>query len=144
MSDEPHQKSAIRELADELIAKDAVIQRLTKRLEGLRGAVLPYVEWFGAAHSEDCPGDDTCDCLCRSMNDALNKAIREATDVRRATPVSQEEAETPRSRNRRDAFSDAASHCRRAVLSLGVLGITRRVLFNDVEVDGLGCLTSHA
>ena len=39
-------------------------------------ALREYIEWNGAEHDEeeDCPGDDTCDCRYRAMNDGVNAA----------------------------------------------------------------------
>ena len=40
-----------------------------------------YVNWFGAAHVSSCPKDDTCDCLCKPMNDAVDSILGEAFDA---------------------------------------------------------------
>lgn len=44
----------------------------------LLAALRAYVDWFGAAHHGDCPADDTCDCRCKPLNDAVNAAILKA------------------------------------------------------------------
>jgi len=46
-------------------------------IEGLRA----YVQWYGAAHQDDCPGDDTCDCICKPLNDAVNAVCQKAFDA---------------------------------------------------------------
>jgi uncharacterized protein YuzE len=48
-----------------------------EEIEGLR----EYVNWFGAAHVEDCPEDDTCDCACKPLNDAVNSVFRKLFDA---------------------------------------------------------------
>ena len=54
-------------------ARPTVAQReQVALLDGLRA----YVQWHGAAHDCDCPGDDTCDCSCRAANDAVNTLCR--------------------------------------------------------------------
>jgi len=46
------------------------------QIEGLR----QFVEWHGAAHTEDCPADDTCGCVCKPLNDAVNSILSESFD----------------------------------------------------------------
>jgi hypothetical protein len=46
------------------------------QLEGLKD----YVVWQGAAHIPGCPEDDTCDCSCKPMNDAVNSILNEWFD----------------------------------------------------------------
>lgn len=41
------------------------------QLEGLKD----YVIWHGGAHTSDCPGDDTCECACKPLNDAVNEML---------------------------------------------------------------------
>lgn len=65
--------------AERLSHGDTIVWRKAAEaaLALLKTAVLPYVEWFGAAHEGECPEDDTCDCACKPINDALNAALRE-------------------------------------------------------------------
>jgi hypothetical protein len=35
-----------------------------------------YVELNGPDHDEECPGDDTCECLFKSRNDAINELCK--------------------------------------------------------------------
>lgn len=47
----------------------------TKLIAELRAAVpllVQYVQWHGGDHEDDCPGDDTCDCAHKPVNDAAN------------------------------------------------------------------------
>lgn len=39
-------------------------------------AVKLYAEWHGACHEKDCPGDDTCNCKGKPINEAINNAVR--------------------------------------------------------------------
>lgn len=41
----------------------------------LLAAVMDFVEWHGACHSDDCPADDTCDCIGGAINARVNAAI---------------------------------------------------------------------
>lgn len=45
------------------------LRELVKKLE-------VYVEWNGPEHEDDCPGDDTCDCEYKPMNDGINEVHR--------------------------------------------------------------------
>src|SRR4030095_9837395 len=47
-----------------------------EQLEGLK----QYVLWHGAAHSGDCPADDTCTCVGKPLNDAVNSILSEWFD----------------------------------------------------------------
>jgi hypothetical protein len=40
--------------------------------QGLEG----YVVYHGGIHDDDCPGDDTCECEYKPLNDAANEACR--------------------------------------------------------------------
>lgn len=51
------------------------IDRLRAQIETLREALMAYVDWFGAAHVEGCPADDTCFCSGSAVNDAVNTAL---------------------------------------------------------------------
>ena len=53
------------------------VARLTERVQALRTALLSMVEWHGGVHGEDCPEDDTCECIGQSINAAVNAALRE-------------------------------------------------------------------
>lgn len=35
-----------------------------------------HIEWNGPDHDDDCPGDDTCECSMKPMNDGVNAAYR--------------------------------------------------------------------
>jgi len=41
----------------------------------LLDALKAYVDYWGGAHDDDCPGDDTCGCSGEPINDAVNEAI---------------------------------------------------------------------
>lgn len=43
-----------------------------EQIESLR----EYVMENGSMHDEDCPGDDTCDCAGKKINDHLNELCR--------------------------------------------------------------------
>jgi hypothetical protein len=86
-SQEPEGSLAARNwsgLADELDSEVHALQFHIERpkwpseaqLEGLKD----YVIWHGGAHTEDCPGDDTCECAGKPLNDAVNSILREAFD----------------------------------------------------------------
>jgi hypothetical protein len=51
---------------------------LHKSANKLLDALKKMVQWHGASHDEGCPGDDTCDCKCKLLNDYVNEAINEA------------------------------------------------------------------
>lgn len=40
-------------------------------------ALREMAEWHGAAHDEDCPMDDTCECSQKSFNDRVNASLRD-------------------------------------------------------------------
>lgn len=42
-------------------------------------ALKEYVKWFGPAHDQDCPGDDTCECSGANVNRLVNVALRAHT-----------------------------------------------------------------
>jgi hypothetical protein len=35
-----------------------------------------YVEYFGAMHFYGCPGDDTCDCRYKPINEKINELLK--------------------------------------------------------------------
>lgn len=73
--------AAKREVCDALIAKrvaDAASLRLREALKGTVAVLKEYVEWFGAVHGQDCPADDTCDCIGGALNKRVNEAIMKA------------------------------------------------------------------
>jgi len=37
--------------------------------------IIDYVNCWGAAHVDGCPGDDTCDCKWKHINNGINAAI---------------------------------------------------------------------
>lgn len=59
------------ELRELMAPLDEVIA--AARLE--HAALKQMVEWYGPAHSLDCPQDDTCYCEHAAFNDAVNRAI---------------------------------------------------------------------
>ena len=54
----------------------AKVERLRKALEMSHAALDKMCEWHGATHEEDCPEDDTCGCLHKSVNDRVNEAFK--------------------------------------------------------------------
>lgn len=58
--------------------------RLFERLDAARAkaermaeSFKAYVNWNGPAHETDCPGDDTCDCRGKAINDSVNSVLGE-------------------------------------------------------------------
>lgn len=49
---------------------------LLRQIATLRAALKSYVEWFGPAHVDGCPADDTCFCSGSAVNDVVNAALR--------------------------------------------------------------------
>ncbi len=49
---------------------------LEKESADLYSALMEYVDWFGAAHTNECPQDDTCDCICKPMNEKITTALQ--------------------------------------------------------------------
>jgi hypothetical protein len=47
-----------------------------------KAAFAEFVDWHGAVHVGDCPGDDTCSCAGRPVNDAVNAALAGYQQVR--------------------------------------------------------------
>ena len=56
---------------------DVVVTLTESEVEGLR----EYVQWYGAAHQNNCPQDDTCDCICKPLNDAVNAICQKTFDA---------------------------------------------------------------
>ena len=56
-------------------------------------AVKRYVDWHGPCHEDECPGDDTCSCKGKPINDAINAAIANA-DFKIVRAVTEAVAET--------------------------------------------------
>jgi hypothetical protein len=59
------------------IGRDVIraVQQAQQERDALKAIgphLLHYIEWSGPVHAEQCPGDDTCDCLGKEMNDAAN------------------------------------------------------------------------
>ncbi len=54
--------------------------RLIAAAPELLDALEDFVTWHGGAHSEECPGDDTCDCVGGAVNAKVNAAIRKARE----------------------------------------------------------------
>jgi hypothetical protein len=46
-------------------------------IEGL----VAYVQWFGPAHTAECPADDTCACAGRALNAAVDAICQKAADA---------------------------------------------------------------
>ena len=46
-------------------------------VEGLR----QFIDWHGPLHGAECPADDTCDCLGKPANDAVNAICQKAFDA---------------------------------------------------------------
>ena len=55
------------------MTRTAIRERLTPEF---RKAFEDYVVHHGAIHDDDCPGDDTCECSGKRMNDAANEVCR--------------------------------------------------------------------
>jgi hypothetical protein len=51
-------------------------ESLKTQLSDMASALMHYVDWFGPAHAEDCPGNDTCDCQGQPINDAVNAVLK--------------------------------------------------------------------
>ena len=47
-----------------------------EQLEQVRKALEHYVAYFGPEHDHGCPGDSTCECDYKPMNDGANDACR--------------------------------------------------------------------
>lgn len=65
-------------LEEKLKAAEAASLRLREALKGTVAVLKEYVEWFGAVHGQDCPADDTCDCIGGALNKRVNEAIMKA------------------------------------------------------------------
>jgi hypothetical protein len=65
-----------REWIPEMI-REAVedLQRDREAIVAALPAIKEYVTHFGPKHEDDCPGDDTCSCAFKPMNDGINRAI---------------------------------------------------------------------
>lgn len=35
-----------------------------------------YINWHGPCHENDCPGDDTCTCKGKPINEAMENAVK--------------------------------------------------------------------
>lgn len=59
------------------IAPPIQLQLTEAEISGL----VDYVNFNGAAHTDECPADDTCDCIAKPMNDAVNSICQKACDA---------------------------------------------------------------
>jgi hypothetical protein len=50
-------------------------ERLEARIGALTEALMDYGTWNGSCHERSCPGDDTCSCQGKPINDAVNAAL---------------------------------------------------------------------
>jgi hypothetical protein len=61
------------------------VQRYAAQVEEvareLLAALQRFIEWHGAAHTDNCPTDDTCICDGAAYNNAVNAAIQRATTL---------------------------------------------------------------
>lgn len=55
--------------------------RLIAAAPELLEAFRKYIAWHGPCHERDCPGDSTCNCAGKSINDAANSVIAKAEGV---------------------------------------------------------------
>lgn len=58
---------------------DATQKGIDRAQAELLEALKQYIDWYGAAHEQGCPEDDTCDCKGKPINEAVNAAIAKAT-----------------------------------------------------------------
>lgn len=56
----------------------AIIDGLRDQNAELLAALKEVVEWHGAVHGQECPADDTCDCIGGDLNRRVNAAIAKA------------------------------------------------------------------
>lgn len=54
-------------------SKEVGVERIKKILQ----AFNEYIRYNGAAHEENCPCDDTCNCEYKPLNDKVNKAVND-------------------------------------------------------------------
>jgi len=52
--------------------------RLIQVAPKLLRALKAYADWHGPCHKLDCPGDDTCNCPGKAVNDLVSEAIWDA------------------------------------------------------------------
>lgn len=60
--------------------------------EEVAKALEAYVVWHGGIHDDECPGDDTCDCSGKWMNDGANAACKILRGEAGRTPPSEQDA----------------------------------------------------
>jgi len=58
--------------------ENAANAKLIRSAPDLLDALKRFAEVHGPAHEEDCPGDDTCHCKWKPVNDAVNSSINSA------------------------------------------------------------------
>ncbi len=78
--------------AERSAALAAVQQEAEARVTELLTVLKEYVEWFGAVHGQECPGDDTCSCIGGDLNARVNAAIRKAEVAQSAPKAPRPEA----------------------------------------------------
>lgn len=66
-----------RNLKAAVAAKDRRIKELESALKVGHIALDEMCEWHGSTHEDDCPQDDTCNCIHKGFNDRVNKAFIE-------------------------------------------------------------------
>jgi hypothetical protein len=55
---------------------ETINEKVLIGIRKLKQILRSYVEWAGAVHEADCPGDDTCNCEGKMINDAVNEALK--------------------------------------------------------------------
>lgn len=68
-----------------MLEAEAELDQLRAERDELLAVLKEYVEWFGAVHGQECPGDDTCACIGGALNERVNAAIRRGDSRRDGT-----------------------------------------------------------
>jgi hypothetical protein len=66
----------IADLRAQLAAKTAEVEKANATVAAAVSLLRTWVEEFGGIHTENCPQDDTCNCVGRGFNDGANGVIR--------------------------------------------------------------------
>ncbi len=68
----------LRDAIKELAARRAITPRAAREMPTPEqiALYLQHVVDEGADHDDDCPGDDTCECSHKPLNDAINQVCR--------------------------------------------------------------------